>query len=351
MLPKMIDGQILEFLEWGDRQKGWAPSTLHGHRSHLTQLAKWLTGELGHEPGIADVTTQLCERWGVVRERAGVRPAGRFADVCSIRAFGVWGVTMGLITENPGKLLKLPHLDEPIQKSCTENEKLLLLDAAARRLKSPTDRAQFTAILSTFLHAGPRRFELLALNISDIQFSDDPRRCLIVIRRGKGRKRREVPINSVLLGHLQAWLGLRYPQEPGTPRTSLVERLKGLPVNTPLWMGFRRARMSDGMLTRVITDVRIAAGLAESDNLTPHGFRHYFATELDRAGVPLKEIQTLLGHSQIETTLSYLQSHREHLFDAVERLSRPAPLSAPTAEPDRIRRAVTTHRKAAFRRQ
>jgi len=329
-----MQAQISQFLVWADVQMGWSRSTISGHKSHLGILLRWLTVHLGAEPGVTDVTADRCREWLVTRQRAGARPRTLYCAVNSVRAFGRYLHERGLLPDNPGMALRLPKLDDPVQKSCTEAQKSALMDAAQRRLSSPTDRAQATAILSTFLHAGLRRFELVALNVGDLQWSDEPRNSRLIVRAGKGYKRREIPINSALANHLQIWLKLRFGEDWRMASGAL-----------PLWLGVARRRMTNYMVGKVVEDIKTAAALGDSDTISPHAFRHYFATELDRAGVPLAEIQRLLGHERIETTLLYLQGHKEHLYDAVERLSRPVQPIDP-----RIQRALPTHRQAAFRR-
>lgn len=147
-------------------------------------------------------------------------------------------------------------------------------------------------ILTTIYATGMRVEEATELGVADV----DSRRMVILVARGKGRKQRLVPMSPVLLEELRSWWKThRHPQ----------------------WM-FPGARSQRPMAPSTIQKACQAAvargGLSKP--ATPHSLRHTFATELLEAGIDLRTIQKILGHSHIRTTLLYTHVRRDHLQQA-----------------------------------
>ena len=137
-------------------------------------------------------------------------------------------------------------------------------------------------VLMTLYASGARVSEALALQIPDV----DSRRMLLRIRQGKGGKDRYVPLSRTLLEHLRRyWRGYR-------PSSWLFP---GRELHTPLTVG---------AVQKVCTRASRRARL--SKKVSPHTFRHTFATHLLEAGTDLKTIQVLLGHHDLRTTSIYL---------------------------------------------
>lgn len=169
----------------------------------------------------------------------------------------------------------------------SQDEVTRLIDAAL----TPLHRA----VLMTLYATGVRRSELTRLKVSDI----DTERMAIHVIGGKGRKDRDVMLSPKLLDELrQYWRGLSHK-----PRTWLFP---GSPC---------QSRTEHPMTDRVVWDAcDAAAKRAGIDKAVhPHTLRHSFATHLLEAGVDLRTIQLLLGHSDLRTTTIYLHLSHRHL--------------------------------------
>jgi integrase/recombinase XerC len=127
--------------------------------------------------------------------------------------------------------------------------------------------------------------------------------------RGKGRKERLVPFGRPAAGALEAYLPERGRWRKGT-----------LDDEEPLFVNQRGGRLSDRSVRRQLDQaVRRTAAL---NHLHPHALRHAFATHLLEAGMDLRAIQELLGHSSLATTQLYTKVDLAHLM-AVHRRSHP----------------------------
>lgn len=141
--------------------------------------------------------------------------------------------------------------------------------------------AKERAIVEVLLSAGIRVSELASLQVSDVNFHN----MSIHVRKGKGAKERTVYINDLARTHLQAYL-----MERGTLDNNLFTNIKKEPLNPG---GVRHILKTLGDRAKV-------------ENVHPHRFRRTFATGLASRGMDIQEIQKLLGHTNINTTLEYV---------------------------------------------
>lgn len=155
-------------------------------------------------------------------------------------------------------------------------EEVKALLGAARTLRH-------RALLAILYGAGLRVSEVTQLKVADL----DARRHVLWVRQGKGRKDRQTLLSAKLLELLRTYWRVERPRE---------------------WL-FPRARRDRPISVKaVFLACRSAAQLAGiSKPVSPHSFRHAFATHLLEAGTNLRTIQILLGHANLETTARYLQ--------------------------------------------
>lgn len=219
---------------------------------------------------------------------------------------------------NPFRHLTMIEIVEPapVALSKTEwNAVRRCAEQAARR-----DHGLALALATLFRYAGPRVSEVAALQIPDVQVS--ARRGLLIIRRGKGLKHREIPLVQEAREPLDAYF---------TYREHLAERwreravLRGESVaswsrwpDRHLFLG-QRGPLAERGIREIIAKLGQAAKLPSP--LGPHDLRHTFAKALldpaayglDRPPMPLPAIQQLLGHADIATTTIYTRVSADDL--------------------------------------
>jgi integrase/recombinase XerC len=154
------------------------------------------------------------------------------------------------------------------------------------------------AIVRLILFAGLRVGEIVQLRLSDVTL--DERKGSVVVREGKGTKRREIPLNSRV-------------------RKAMLEYLRVRPdieIND-LFLGQRGEGIQSKTVQRAVQRFAGEAGL---ENVTPHVLRHSFAKALIDNGVSLEKVATLLGHSNLNTTRIYTTPGERDLEEAVNTL-------------------------------
>ena len=154
------------------------------------------------------------------------------------------------------------------------------------------------AIVRLILFTGLRVGEIVQLRLADITL--DERKGTVVVREGKGTKRREIPLNSRARKALLDYMRVR-------PEVEKEE----------LFLGQRDEGIQSKTVQRAVQRFAVDAGL---ENVTPHVLRHSFAKALIDSGVSLEKVATLLGHSNLNTTRIYTTPGERDLEEAVKTL-------------------------------
>lgn len=220
----------------------------------------------------------------------------------ALRAWGAWLLAAGQMAANPTdgittlkQVTTAPKWPERRDVAALERE----LERAVNNAR--TDTARFLAyrdraIVLLLSNTGLRVAELCALEPEDLKLSE--RAGSVLVRQGKGNKRRTVPVNNEARRALTPWLALRSPEAAH--------------VFTDLY----GVRLQPRGVQFVLQDYGRKAGVS----ITPHQLRHYLAKSLLDKGVGLVEIAAILGHSKISTTQIYTTPSERDLERAMARL-------------------------------
>jgi integrase/recombinase XerD len=211
-----------------------------------------------------------------------------------IRAFYRFLLIDGVITENPSSLIESPKIGLRLPEVLSVREIDMIIDAID--LSKPEGHRN-KAIIETMYGAGLRVSELVNLKITDINFGEG-----YVLVTGKGSKQRLVPIGSMALREIEF-----YRQERNT-----------MPVihdGNVLFLNRRGRKLSRVMIYTITKDLAARAGIKKK--ISPHTFRHSFATHMVEAGADLRAVQEMLGHESILTTEIYTHIDRSFLKDTL----------------------------------
>ena len=213
-------------------------------------------------------------------------------NISALRSFYSFLFAEGLLLEDPSAQLELPRFVNklPIVLSVEEIQKLL---AAAPNSKGHHIRNK--AMMEVLYSCGLRVSELISLEKDQLYIEEGFIRVL-----GKGSKERLVPIGEPAIESL-----VYYFQEV----RSQQEEKKG--AEGMVFLNKRGEKLSRVMVFYIVKDLCKRAGL--SKNISPHTFRHSFATHLIEGGADLRAVQEMLGHESITTTELYLHLDREYL--------------------------------------
>jgi len=207
-----------------------------------------------------------------------------------IRSFFRYLVIEGKIGENPASLIESPRLGMILPNVLSENEIDKIINAIDL---SKNEGQRNKAILETLYGCGLRVSELVDLRITDIHFTEG-----FVSVTGKGDKQRLVPTNDKTLKEIKNYLQDR-------------NSLPAIVDENILFLNRRGKKLTRVMIFTIIRDLAVLAGI--NKKVSPHTFRHSFATHLVQAGADLRAVQEMLGHESILTTEVYTHIDRKYL--------------------------------------
>ncbi len=271
--------------------RGYSPATIHARRQALAALAGWLVDRGVTRP--VQVTRPMLVRYQRYlfhyRKTDGEPLSFRSqnARLLPVRAFFKWAVRNDHIGSNPASELELPKVEKRLPKAALSVEEAEAV-LAVPDLTTPTgvrDRAMIEVLYGT----GIRRGELARLNWRDL----DTERRTLMVRQGKGRKDRMVPIGTRAI----AWIE-RYTQE-------VRPRFVAEPDDGTLFLTVDGTPFSLDRLTQLVRDYVKTSGTDKEGAC--HLFRHTLATLMLEGGADIRYIQAMLGHAELSTTQIYTQ--------------------------------------------
>ena len=218
--------------------------------------------------------------------------------ISGLRSFFNYLVFEDYRKKNPLELMEAPKIGRKLPDTLS-TEEIDSMIAAIDLSKAEGERNR--AILETLYGCGLRVSELLELRLSDLYFSEG-----FILVTGKGNKQRFVPIAS----ETQKFINI-YRNEVRVH----MDIKKGF--EDTLFLNRRGAGLTRAMIFTLIKQLAEKTGLKK--NVSPHTFRHSFATHLLEHGADLRAIQQMLGHESITTTEIYMHLDRTHLKEVMEK--------------------------------
>jgi integrase/recombinase XerD len=227
----------------------------------------------------------------------GMSPYSQARMLSGLKSFYKYLLYEELIDKDPSELLEAPKLGRKLPDTLNVNEIDQILGAIDH---SKPEGVRNRAMLETLYSSGLRVSELINLQISNVHEDIGFLRVI-----GKGSKERLVPIGHSALKHI----GL-YRQHI---RNQLAPK-KG--HEDFLFLNRRGSQISRVMVFMIIKDLVATAGIEK--NISPHTFRHSFATHLIEGGADLRAVQEMLGHESITTTEIYTHLDRDYLKQIIK---------------------------------
>ena len=211
-----------------------------------------------------------------------------------IRSFFRYMTIEGKISENPATMLESPRAGTrlPDVLSVEEIDRII----SAIDLSKPEGQRN-KAIIETLYGCGLRVSELINLKLTDIHFEEE-----YITVTGKGNKQRLIPLNQNTIKQIEYYLQDR-------------NRLKTIVDQNILFLNRRGKKLSRIMIYTIIRELCKLAGIRKK--VSPHTFRHSFATHLVQGGADLRAVQEMLGHESILTTEVYTHIDRIYLKETI----------------------------------
>ena len=196
--------------------------------------------------------------------------------------------------ENPASLLESPKIGFKLPQVLSVAEIDRIIEAIDH---SKPEGHRNKAIIETLYGCGLRVSELVNLHITDIHEGEG-----FVVVTGKGNKQRLVPISGKALKEIEIYKTLR-------------KQLPHIYDENILFLNRRGRKLTRAMIFTIIKDLAARAGITKK--ISPHTFRHSFATHMVEAGADLRAVQEMLGHESILTTEIYTHIDRSFLRDTL----------------------------------
>jgi integrase/recombinase XerD len=288
--PEGLAVQIEEHVAWM-RARNYSDATLTNRAAYLRRFLAWCGDRGLTRP--AEVTKPILERYQrhlYHHRRPDGRPISFRSQVThftAIRIFFRYLARANVIVSNPAADIELPKVERRLPRAVlTANEaEQVLAQPDVSDLVGLRDRA----ILETLYSTGIRRMELVHLSVFDV----DHERGTLMVRQGKGKKDRLIPIGERALAWIAKYLAEVRPQ------------LAVEPDSHHLFLGAWGEPLSVSWLTDRVRDYVTRANLGKSGSC--HLFRHTMATLMLEGGADIRHVQEMLGHADIKTTQVYTQ--------------------------------------------
>jgi integrase/recombinase XerD len=277
-----MQAQIEEFLRFVAVEKGYSSHTVAAYRNDLTQFLTYLAGE--DVFSWQDVGREHILGYVLYLKRREYAPSTVGRKVAAVKSYFHFLVADGILRDDPTAAVDSPSVDRHLPHPLSREEvaRLLAEPARSNTAKGARDRALLELMYAT----GMRASEVIQLELDAVDLEAGTVRCV-----GKGDKERILPLYERAREALQAYI------EGNRPRL-----LRGRD-ETALFVNHRGRRLTRQGLWLIVKEYAAAVGIER--DITPHTLRHSFATHMLDGGAGLRELQQLLGHSNVSSTQVY----------------------------------------------
>ncbi len=273
-------------------EKGLSENTLESYGRDLEKLAIFYEDIEPHK-----INSEHIKQYVYCLAKFGLGARSQARMISSLKSFYKYLLLENEIEVDPTRLLETPKIGRKLPDTLSMEEIDSLIEAIDL---SRYEGQRNKAILETLYSCGLRVSELVNLKMSDLFFEEGFIRVL-----GKGDKQRLVPINPYTIRLIGLYKDeVRILQEPKVGEEDV------------LFLNRRGNRLTRVMIFTIIKGLTEKIGLKK--NISPHTFRHSFATHLLKNGADLRAIQQMLAHESITTTEIYTHIDQEHLRKTIE---------------------------------
>ncbi len=296
----MFEIIIQDYLQHLKLERGLSTNSVQSYRCDLEEFKSFTTLKSPGKVSTAEFTRYVRHLAELSR-----KPATIARKISSLKQFFRYLYDKGLVRINPVVSFSAPHISRYHPQYLSVREIAGIIEAIDT---STTAGKRDRAMIEILYGSGLRISELIDLKYSDIEFEAG---FLKVV--GKGRKQRLVPLGGYAREALEAFLATK-EDKPGQGRSKYVFSNRS---------GQRYSRVA---LWKMIKKRVLQAGITKP--VSPHTFRHSFATHLLEGGADLRVVQEMLGHADISTTQIYTTIDREYIV-AEHKKYHPRELAGP----------------------
>ncbi|HZH70176.1 MAG TPA: site-specific tyrosine recombinase XerD [Flavobacteriaceae bacterium] len=277
-------------------ERGLSANTIQNYRLDVEKLMGWLNNNQIDETPIHIAEERLQEFIYSVAKTMNPRTQSRI--ISGLKSFFNYLIFEDYRKTNPLELIETPKVGRKLPDTLSQEEINLLITTVD--LSSPQGERN-RAMLETLYSCGLRVSELTDLKISSLYFDEG-----FIQVSGKGNKQRFVPIAPQTQKYIDIYL----------KQVRVHKSIKPEATDT-LFLNRRGGKLTRAMIFTIIKQLAEKAGIKKT--ISPHTFRHSFATHLLENGADLRAIQQMLGHESITTTEIYMHLDRSHLAEVIHK--------------------------------
>ncbi|MDT0685818.1 site-specific tyrosine recombinase XerD [Autumnicola psychrophila] len=276
-------------------ERGLSPNSIENYSLDIIKLIKFLeTNDIKISP--INISEEIVQQF-IYETAKTLNARSRARIISGLRGFFNFLVFEDYRKDNPLNLVESPKIGRKLPDTIS-TEEIDEIIAAIDLSKNGGERNR--AIIETLYGCGLRVSELIELKISDLFFEEG-----FIKVTGKGDKQRFVPISEYTRKYIDIYRNeVRVHQE--------VEKLS----SDTLFLNRRGKKLTRAMIFTIVRQLAEKAGIRKK--ISPHTFRHSFATHLLENGADLRAIQQMMGHESITTTEVYMHVDRSHLRKVME---------------------------------
>ncbi len=277
-------------------ERGLAQNSINNYLWDIKKLVLFLDGnDLNDNP--VHIQKETVQRF-IYEVAKTVNPRSQARIISGLKSFFNYLVFEGYRHDNPMDLMESPKIGRKLPDTLSEEE----INALIRAIDlSKPEGERNRAMLETLYGCGLRVSELINLLISDLYFDED-----FIKVTGKGNKQRFVPISEINKKYINIYR-----------KEIRVHQNVRKGFDDILFLNRRGKQLTRAMIFTIIKQLAEKIGLKKS--ISPHTFRHSFATHLLKNGADLRAIQQMLGHESITTTEVYVHVDRTHLAEVMNK--------------------------------
>ena len=284
---------IKDFVSYLKIERGLADNSILAYQNDVQKLADY---SLPRQKTVIELTYNDLKDFVAILYDLGLSARSQARIISGLKQFFGFLLLENEIKEDPSELLELPKIGRKLPEFLTIEEIDQLINFIDL---SKNEGHRNRAILETLYSCGLRVSELVNLRFSDLFFEEGFIRVI-----GKGNKERLVPVSPSVekeIGIYNDFIRRHQSIQPGNENIVFLNR--------------RGAKLTRVMIFTIIKNLAEVAGITK--NISPHTFRHSFATHMIEGGANLRAVQEMLGHESITTTEIYTHLDQRFLRDAI----------------------------------
>ena len=285
------------FKQYLQLEKSLSDNTVQAYMQDIEKLTQYLL-LVNSEKTPQQIELNDLEKFVKYLSELGMTSSSQSRIISGLKNFYKFCLQEQIVTKDPTALLEAPKLKRSLPDVLSFDEIESIISAIDL---STQEGVRNKAVIETLYSCGLRVTELVNLKISCLYLDVGFIRVI-----GKGDKERLVPVGESAIKHISIYkntIRVHIPIKPGNEDILFLNR--------------RGRKLSRVMIFMIIKDLAKQAGITK--NISPHTFRHSFATHLVEGGADLRAVQEMLGHESITTTERYTHLDREYLRDTLQK--------------------------------